>query len=85
MMKELTVSAQLRENYESYYETEDSEWRWLGSLGKCENVVSLCGGLPHRSVLEIGAGEGSILKRLSQLNFAEWSFTPWRYRRQLLK
>lgn len=70
-MKELTVSAQLRTNYESYYETEGSEWRWLGALGKCENIVSLCGGLPHRSVLEIGAGEGSILKRLSQLNFAE--------------
>ncbi|MBM4105427.1 MAG: class I SAM-dependent methyltransferase [Phycisphaerae bacterium] len=70
-MKKVTISDQLRTNYEDYYEEGDSEWRRLGAIGKVENIVSLCGDLPHKSILEIGAGEGSILRRLSELNFCE--------------
>ena len=43
----------------------------MGAIGKVNNVVSLCNKYPHRNVLEIGSGEGSILKRLSDLQFAE--------------
>jgi len=70
-MKEITLSDHLKGNYEDYYEGGDSEWRRLGALGKADNIVSLCKRLPHDSILEIGAGEGAILKRLSELNFGK--------------
>jgi SAM-dependent methyltransferase len=67
----MKVSDHLAGNYEEYYEDGDSEWRRLCAVQKAESIVSLCSGLPHASVLEIGAGEGSILSRLSELNFGE--------------
>jgi len=70
-MNEITVSERLVTNYEDYYEDGDSEWRCLGALSKVDNIVSLCSTLPRISILEIGAGEGSNLKRLSELDFGE--------------
>jgi ubiquinone/menaquinone biosynthesis C-methylase UbiE len=70
-MTDTRLRNRLRDAYEDYYEHEDSEWRRLGAVDKANNIVSLCGNLPQRSVLEIGAGEGSILRRLSELNFGE--------------
>jgi ubiquinone/menaquinone biosynthesis C-methylase UbiE len=71
MMTGMKTSDHLRENYENYYEEGDSEWRRLCAVGKADTIVSLCNGLPRGSVLEIGAGEGSILQRLSGLAFGE--------------
>jgi ubiquinone/menaquinone biosynthesis C-methylase UbiE len=68
-MKQVAVSEKISRHYEDYYEDGDSEWRRLGALGKVENIVALCEKLHPGSVLEIGAGEGSILKRLSQIGF----------------
>jgi ubiquinone/menaquinone biosynthesis C-methylase UbiE len=65
------MSGQLKTNYENYYEEGDSEWRRLGAVDKAANIVSLCQAIPHATLLEIGAGEGSILKRLSELSFGE--------------
>jgi ubiquinone/menaquinone biosynthesis C-methylase UbiE len=70
-MIEVTTSNHLMENYEHYYDEGDSEWRRIGATGKAENIVSLCRDLPHSSILEIGAGEGSILARLSELRFGD--------------
>jgi ubiquinone/menaquinone biosynthesis C-methylase UbiE len=70
-MNEVTLSEQLKANYEDYYKEGDSEWRRLGAICKGENIVSLCSDLPRAAMLEIGAGEGSILSRLSELNFCE--------------
>ena len=70
-MNELKVSTHLQSNYEDYYIDGDSEWRWLGAIDKAHNIQTLCKGLSINSVIEIGAGEGSILKRLSDLNFAQ--------------
>jgi ubiquinone/menaquinone biosynthesis C-methylase UbiE len=49
----------------------ESEWYRLGALDKAENVVRLAGNLPHASILDVGAGEGSILSRLAELSFGE--------------
>jgi len=70
----METSEKLKNNYENYYEDGDSEWRRLGALGKVDNIVSLCSGLSRHSVLEVGAREGSILMRLSELCFAEELF-----------
>ena len=68
-MNEINICDELKNNYRDYYNNGDSEWRRLGAIGKVENIMLLCSQLPHTSILEIGAGEGSILKRLSELNF----------------
>ena len=70
-MNEIRVTDHYRSNYRDYYEDGDSEWRRIGAIGKVENIISLCRDLSHESILEIGAGEGSILKRLSDLNFGK--------------
>jgi ubiquinone/menaquinone biosynthesis C-methylase UbiE len=70
-MKNVAVSKSLTANYERYYEDGDSEWRRLGALGKAQNIQSLCRDIPEKTVIEIGAGEGSILKRLSEVGFGE--------------
>lgn len=59
------------QDYNDYYTQEDPQWRWLGALDKAANIVALCSTFPHRAVLDIGAGEGSILKRLSENHFGE--------------
>lgn len=56
--------------YDDYYDGE-SQWRWLGALDKTANILALCSNLPHRRIVEIGAGEGAILQRLAETGFAE--------------
>ena len=70
-MSGIGLSERLKENYEEYYGDGDSAWRWLSAIGKADVIVSLSSGLPRRSVLEVGAGDGSILRRLSEVSFAE--------------
>lgn len=70
-MNEIKISNVLKINYSDYYENGDSEWRRIGAIGKVQNILSLCRELPHSSILEIGAGDGSILKRLSEINFGD--------------
>jgi SAM-dependent methyltransferase len=66
----VAVNAKLQENYDSYYEGE-SAWRALGAIGKSQNILDLCGAIPHTRILDIGSGEGALLQRLSDLNFGE--------------
>jgi ubiquinone/menaquinone biosynthesis C-methylase UbiE len=67
------VSGKLLANYDSYYDAE-SEWRRLGAVDKAANIVEMCGDHPHRTILEIGSGEGAILGRLSSLKFGDSLF-----------
>jgi ubiquinone/menaquinone biosynthesis C-methylase UbiE len=69
-MANLTVGTKLRENYDTYYDGE-SEWRALGAIDKVKNVQRLCNDIPHTTVLDVGSGEGSLLKRLSDSNFGQ--------------
>ena len=55
----------------AYHWDGESEWCRLGAIDKAENVVRLCSGLPHASILDVGAGEGSVLSRLAELGFGE--------------
>ena len=64
------VSDKLKAHYANYYGGE-SEWRWLSAVDKVNNIVSLCKKYPHKKILEIGSGEGSVLKRLSDLQFGD--------------
>jgi ubiquinone/menaquinone biosynthesis C-methylase UbiE len=68
-MGDIDVSNPLLENYADYYSSGASEWRRLGAIGKADNIVELCAHLTPDRVLEIGAGDGSILQRLSEMEF----------------
>lgn len=70
-MTELKVDDRLQATYDNYYDGAEREWRRLGALDKAGNIVELCEGIPHRTVLEIGAGDGAILHRLAELGFGE--------------
>lgn len=72
-MSQLSVSSHLLSNYEDYCDGDDTEWR-LGAVDKANNIISLCENVAHDSIIEIGAGEGSILKRLDHLNFGKELF-----------
>jgi SAM-dependent methyltransferase len=67
----LSVDKALAQNYADYYEQQDDllEWRRLGAVDKCANIVRLCSGLEHHDVLEIGCGDGAILERLAGQGF----------------
>jgi 2-polyprenyl-3-methyl-5-hydroxy-6-metoxy-1,4-benzoquinol methylase len=69
-MANLAVGTKLKENYDAYYDGE-SEWRALGAIDKVGNIQSQCRDIPHATVLDVGSGEGSLLKRLSDLNFGQ--------------
>ena len=69
-MNNASVRADLLQSYDTYYSEGESEWRRIGAIDKAQNIVDLCGDYSHRSVLEIGAGEGSLLKQLSDRKFA---------------
>jgi len=70
-MNEIKISDYIRTNYEDYYDEGDSAWRQITAIDKVDNIISLCKELPQRSILEIGAGEGSLLRRMSELHFGE--------------
>jgi ubiquinone/menaquinone biosynthesis C-methylase UbiE len=70
MSHNLSINDKLKANYASFYDGE-SEWRRLGAVDKANNIIALCGVYPHRTILEVGAGEGAILQRLAELEFGE--------------
>jgi ubiquinone/menaquinone biosynthesis C-methylase UbiE len=75
-MKNSAVSQYLVDNYKDYYQEGnhpegDAEWRRIGAIPKVDNIISICQNIPHASILEVGAGEGSVLKRLSETGFAQ--------------
>ena len=71
MSRDANVDHLVRRKYEDYYRDGASEWRRLGAIDKAANIVALCAAVPHASILEIGAGDGAILGRLSELGFGE--------------
>lgn len=56
--------------YDNFYQNHDEAWRMLGAKYKAQNIVDVCKGKTFTKVLEVGAGDGSILYYLDQWNFA---------------
>ncbi len=70
-MADLDVRQEIRSQYDGYYSDGPSEWRRRGAVDKAANILALCGDLAASSVIEIGAGDGAILSRLSELGFGK--------------
>src|SRR5690349_15730792 len=59
------------EAYNDFYTGKEIEWRMLGAKAKAQNLIDVCRGLNPSKVLEVGAGDGSILHYLNEWNFAD--------------
>lgn len=66
----LAVSPSLQAAYAEEYAADKSAWRELGGKYKAQNILDVCAGRHFAKVLEVGAGEGSILMHLDRHGFA---------------
>jgi ubiquinone/menaquinone biosynthesis C-methylase UbiE len=73
-MKLIGVDPRLQRNYDEYYGDDISEWRELGAVDKVVNIRSMCASQVPSTVLDIGAGEGSVLQRLANSGFGRQHF-----------
>jgi len=62
------LSADLKNAYDDFYLGHDEQWRMLGAKYKARNIMDLCSGHKFKKVLEVGAGDGSILQHLDSMN-----------------
>ena len=67
---EIKLRTTVTEDYESCY-SGPNPWRELGAKYKAKNLVEVCNraGFKPARILEVGAGEGSILMHLSRMGF----------------
>lgn len=57
--------------YQDFYTNNDVAWRMLGAKYKAQNIIEVCKSIKPKKVLEVGAGDGSILHFLNEWNFTE--------------
>ena len=69
-MAEQIVSDNVKHAYDEFYNKHDEAWRMLGAKFKAQHIIDVCRGHNFKRVLEVGAGDGSILKLLAEQNFA---------------
>ncbi|MBD1394159.1 class I SAM-dependent methyltransferase [Mucilaginibacter glaciei] len=69
-MAQQKLSGNVKTAYDEFYQKHDEAWRMLGAKYKAQHIVDVCKGQSFKKVLEVGAGDGSILKYLSDWNFA---------------
>lgn len=69
-MAEQIISGSVKTAYDGFYEKHDEAWRMLGAKYKAQHIIDVCRGRTFNKVLEVGAGDGSILKLLAEQNFA---------------
>lgn len=65
-----TESTDIINAYENFYTGKDTEWRMLSAKHKAQNIIDVCRSLKPNKVLEVGAGDGSILSLLDKQNFS---------------
>jgi SAM-dependent methyltransferase len=69
-MAEQIISGNVKTAYDEFYEKHDEAWRMLGAKYKAQHIIDVSQGRIFKKVLEVGAGDGSILKFLADGNFA---------------
>jgi ubiquinone/menaquinone biosynthesis C-methylase UbiE len=69
-MTEQIISGSVKTAYDEFYEKHDEAWRMLGAKYKAQHIIDVCSNHNFKKVLEVGAGDGSILKFLADQNFA---------------
>lgn len=69
-MQESITSDSVKTAYDEFYQKHDEAWRMLSAKYKSQHIIDVCKGHTFNKVLEVGAGDGSILKLLADKNFA---------------
>jgi len=69
-MPDHNLSDNVKTAYDEFYEKHDEAWRMLGAKYKAQHIIDVCRGTEFKKVLEVGAGDGSILTYLAEQNFA---------------
>jgi ubiquinone/menaquinone biosynthesis C-methylase UbiE len=69
-MTDQIITGSVKTAYDEFYEKHDEAWRMLGAKYKAQRIIDVCEGRVFKKVLEVGAGDGSILKLLADKNFA---------------
>lgn len=64
------ISDKVKTAYDEFYQKHDEAWRMLSARYKAQHIIDACKGHTFNKVLEVGAGDGSILKLLADQNFA---------------
>ncbi|QRR02612.1 class I SAM-dependent methyltransferase [Dyadobacter sandarakinus] len=67
----MQLSNNIKDSYSNQYDESSVKWRNTGARYKALNIVELSKSIQFKSVLEVGAGEGSILKWLSEWDFSK--------------
>lgn len=65
---------QLKESLKKVYEKQNielSDCRSISALNKVENIIRLTNGKSNSKILEIGAGDGAILDKLSKIKYGD--------------
>lgn len=63
----------VNDHYQDFYSASDSrllEWRRINAVTKARNIIEFCSGIKHDSVIDIGAGDGAVLRELGAQKFA---------------
>ena len=63
------VTNNIADAYNDFYTGNEVEWRMLGAKSKAKNIVEVCKSINPKKILEVGAGDGSILHYLNEWNF----------------
>lgn len=69
-MQQKIISESVKTAYDSFYERDDEGWRLLGAKYKAQHIIEVSRGYTFNNVLEVGAGDGSILRLLADSGFA---------------
>jgi len=69
-MQQSIIGGDYKAAYDEFYEKHNEDWRMLGAKYKAQHIIDVCKGHTFKKVLEVGAGDGSILKLLADQNFA---------------
>jgi len=70
-MQQDIISESVKTAYDSFYEKHDEGWRLLGAKYKVQHIIDVSKDYSFKNILEVGAGDGSILRLLAENNFAE--------------
>ena len=70
MLETKNISDSVKTAYDEFYNKHDEAWRMLSAKYKAQHIIDVCKGHSFAKVLEVGAGDGSILKLLADQNFA---------------
>lgn len=65
------LSEEVKIAYNEFYKSSGEAWRMLGAKAKAQNIMEVCKSLNPESILEVGAGDGSILHFLDAANFGK--------------